>query len=262
MRHWALGFATMALSGWAFAKPKPHPPKRPSAPLSMLPSLARVRVEIGKDQAVVVHDVLFPKGEWVRGDIRVHAAFGAPEAPKAVDAVVIPLQEGELSPRLNEVGEIAHVEPAPHAPPHTHTLLGKPNMAGVTITMSGDVLRKHFQKTDRLALRIRSLARLPIEEEDGAHAWIVRLGAPQGIPLTLHRIEVVASAPRKSLLRADGNLCGIDADPFPLRVENESPGDGVSGPKIHPAFATRHASDDLCLRVWFDKKLGYAAKPP
>jgi hypothetical protein len=97
-------------------------------------------------------------------------------------------------------------------------------------------------------LRVRSLA-LAGEDASGALSVVVRLGASRGTPLTLGRI--VASASSSSLTRAEASLCGPDADSHPLAIET-TPRMAPSARQgwIAPVLSVRHATDDLCLRLW------------
>ena len=61
---------------------------RPRAPLPMLPSVARVRVEVARERVVVEEEVALPRGAWSSGGLDLHAAFGAPGTPTAVDAQI------------------------------------------------------------------------------------------------------------------------------------------------------------------------------
>jgi hypothetical protein len=66
--------------------------------------------------------------------------------------------------------------------------------------------------------------------------------------LTLGRIVASAVAPG-AVGRASAQLCGPDADAQPLAVTVV--GHPAShGSAIAPVLAVRHASDDLCLRLW------------
>ena len=99
------------------AKAAPHPPPAvPLAPLPMLPSIARVKVEVLKSQLVVVHEVNLPRGEWKSEALDFYVAFGAPGAPRAVDAQLVAVGDGALEPDDADVGAPHTLARAPHRP--------------------------------------------------------------------------------------------------------------------------------------------------
>src|SRR5581483_5735357 len=119
----AVGLAP-GLLGAAHAKPPPahagghgavpaaHAAVHPAPPLPMLPTVARVRVEAGRDRVVVVEEVNLPRGEWQSGSIDLYVAFGAPGTPGAVDAHLAAVPNGSLEARPDDPGEAVAVEPA------------------------------------------------------------------------------------------------------------------------------------------------------
>ena len=238
------------------AKPVPHPPPAsPLAPLPMLPSIARVKVEVLKSQLVVVHEVNLPRGEWKSEALDFYVAFGAPGAPRAVDAQLVAVGDGALEPDDADVGEPLTLDRAPHRPASAYALIGRDAMAGVVIHVKRESLARAFAPGNMAALRIRTALDLPDEDSAGAHGVVVRLGASRGTPLTLGRLTLVARGSASPFTRAEAHLCGADADPTPLAIAvtpKPSPPSTTSppNPPIAPVLSVRHASDDLCVRYW------------
>lgn len=255
--------ALLALIGHPHPKASPAKPLHPLSPLAppptwvhraalpMLPSVARVRLEVARDRVVVSEDVALPRGGWTGGGLDFHAAFGAPGTPIAVDAKIGPGSAGGDG-RTDEPGDPVLVEPVASAP-GVRPLLGSSHMAGIWIRVRDAQLRRAFAAGDLAILRIRSLLVLPAPDATGRRDVVVRLGAPDGTPLTLGHIQVVSLDSKPWITRAEASLCGPDADPWPLAVtvtpRPVRPGLPAQAP-IAPAMAVRHASDDLCIRWW------------
>ncbi len=262
-----LAAAALASSAPVLAAPhgKPTPGAKPSSsapphvfvhaapPLPMLPSVARVRIEAARDRVVVTEEVTLPRGDWQGGGIDLYAAFGAPGTPIAVDARLVPVPAGQIESRLEDTGDAVPVEPAVRHTPASRLLLGRPSMAGVVIHVHGSALRTAYASGDTAALRIRSLLSPPAADAGGARDVVVRLGIDGGAPLTLGKVQVVSLEQGSWITRAEAKLCGPEADPFPLSVSvlprpEATANAGWSPPTIAPQLATRHGSDDLCVR--------------
>lgn len=221
----------------------------------MLPSIARVRIEVLKAQLVVIEEVNLPRGDWKGESLDFYAAFGAPGAPRAVDARLVSVGDGALEPEDDDAGEPLAVDRAPRRPVSAHALIGKDTMAGIVVHVKRESLTKALAPGNMAALRLRTVLDMPEEDSTGARGVVVRLGASRGTPLTLGRISLLtragtgASAPA----RAEAHLCGPEADPTPLAVglvPNPSPRVLPPVPPVAPVLAVRHASDDLCVRFW------------
>jgi len=244
------------------AKPLPPPSHpvlhafvRPAPPLPMLPSVSRVRVEAARDRAVVVEEIALPKDEWSSGGIDFYAAFGSPGTPLAVDARLVPVPEGQLESRLEDAGEPVTLEPAVRHLPSSQLLLGRPTMAGFVVRVKDAALRAAYAQGNVAALRIRSLLSAPAADANGVRDVVVRLGIDGGLPLTLGKVQVVSAEAQPWIKRAEATLCGPEADPFPLTVSLLPKPDGPAAwapPTLAPSLATRHASDDLCVRWYAD----------
>ena len=257
MRLVAPALVLPVLAGPHTRPPPPHPPPhvfvRQAPPLPMLPSIARVRIEAARDRVVVVEEVTLPRGDWQAGGMDLYAAFGAPGTPVAVDARLVPVPDGQTESRLEDAGEQVAVEPAIRHTPSSRLLLGRPSMAGVVLHVRGAALSGAFAAGDTAALRIRSLLAPPAADAGGARDVVVRLGIDGALPLTLSKVQVVSAEPAPWITRAEAKLCGPEADPFPLSVTLlPRPPDAPawSPPTLAPSLATRHASDDLCVRWW------------
>ena len=246
---------------------KPPAPATPLAPLAMLPSIPRVKVEVRKTQLVVVEEVNLPRGEWRNESLDFYVAFGAPGAPRAIDARLVAVADGALEPEDEEAGEALVVERTPHRPSSAHPLLGKDSMAGVVVHVKREALAKALAPGNMAALRVRTALDLPEEDNLGARGVVVRLGASRGTPLTLGRLTVAAKAGAPAPVRAEAHLCGGEADATPLAIAivprpvspplplanalpPSSSAPSSSAPAIAPVLAVRHASDDLCIRFW------------
>lgn len=245
-------FCALLAVGVAFGappKPAPRPPARPAAPLAplpMLPSIPRVKLEVLKAQLVVTEEVNLPRGEWKNDALDFYVAFGAPGAPRAVDAHLLAVADGALEPE-DEAGEALVVDRAPHRPSSAHALIGRDSMAGVVVHVKRESLERAFTPGNMAALRIRTVLDLPEEDSLGARGVVVRLGASRGTPLTLGRLSLVSKTLVPS--RVEARLCGPDADGTPLAI-TPRPTTPPATPPIAPVLAVRHASDDLCIRFW------------
>ncbi len=216
------------------------------APLPMLPSVPRVAVTLAKDQVVVVEEVNLPRGEWRGEPLDLYVAFGAPGAPRAIDAHLVAIADGALEPDENDAGELVATDRAPRRPPNAHALLGRETMAGIVVHLPAAALTKALSPGKMAALRIRTVLDLPEEDPTGARSVLVRLGASNGAPLTLGRVAVAGRG--RSVARAEARLCGPDADAHLLALTPRAA--SPPEPPIAPVLAVRHASDDLCVRLW------------
>jgi hypothetical protein len=255
-----------ALGGTALGAPPkaaPHPsakpaaPAMPLAPLPMLPSIPRVKIDVLKTQLVVVEEVNLPRGEWKNEALDFYVAFGAPGAPRAIDARLVAVADGALEPDDDDAGEALVVDRVPHRPSSAHPLLGRDSMAGVVVHLKRESIAKALTPGNMAAVRVRTAVDLPEEDSGGARGVVVRLGASRGTPLTLGRLTLAAKAGAPGPARAEAHLCGSEADPTPLAIailpRPSSPQlvpTPPSPPPIAPVLAVRHASDDLCIRFW------------
>jgi hypothetical protein len=235
--------------------PPPHVWVRPTPPLPMLPSFARVRIEAARDHVVVVEDVNLPRGEWESGSLDLYVAFGAPGTPLAVDARLLPGAGAAAESHPDESGESLGVETAVRRTPGSQMLLGKAQMAGVVVHVKEAQLRREYALADAVVLRVRSLLPAPGVDADGARDVVVRLGASGNVPLTIDKIQVVSRETHPAIARAEASLCGPDASSWPLSVSLVTTAKGAdaasrSSASIAPDMAVRHASDDLCIRWW------------
>lgn len=222
----------------------------PLVPLATLPSVARVKVTSHGKAISVVEEVNLPRGDWKGEALRFHVAFGAP-GPRAIDAHLVGVGDGELEPDEDDAGELLTIERVPRRPLDAHPLLGRETMAGIVVNVPADALTTAFARGNMAALRIRSLVDATEPDASGATSVVVRLGASRGTPLTLGRIIATAAPPSSPLARVEAKLCGPDADPHPLAVGMIPRPPRVERPSvIAPVLAVRRATDDLCVRIW------------
>ncbi len=235
------------------APPKP-PPLPPLSPLALLPSIARVKVTSHGKAISVVEDVNLPRGDWNGEPLRFHVGFGAP-GPRAIDAHLVEVGDGELEADDDAVGEALTTERVPRRPPSAHPLLGRETMAGIVVTIPPSAFAKALTRGNMAALRIRSLVDVPEVDASGASSVVVRLGMSRGTPLTLGRIVATSVAPAPAIANVEAKLCGPEAEARPLAVgllphpaERRSSKD--TDAPIAPVLSVRHATDDLCVRLW------------
>jgi hypothetical protein len=233
-------------------------PLRQSAapPLPLLPTLPQVRIDAAHDHAVVRLDVNLPRGEWQAGDLDLFAAFGAPGAPRALDARLFSIQPPLLEPARDDVGEVVSVEAVNRRPARAFALLGRSQMTGVVLHVREAAFRRATAGGRTARLRIRFLHALPPETAAGREV-VVRLGSEGGAPLSLDEIVVGSTEVGRSIRRAEARLCGPEADPYPLAASLDAPPGPPVEPTtlrtpgvIAPSLAVRHLGDDLCIRFW------------
>jgi hypothetical protein len=236
------------------ARPPPAPVYvRPAPPVPVLPRVARVRVEAAPDRVVVVEDVVLAKADWEAGGLDLYVAFGSPGTPIAIDARLIVPSPAGSDAHPEEAGDPVVLEHAPRRTAGSQPLLGKPQMAGVVAHVKEAQLRRAYAAGELALLRLRSLLMAPAADAKGARDVVVRLGAVNGLPLTLGRIQVASLEAQPWITRAEASLCGPDASPWPLTVTlagRPPRAAKLTKPTIPPESAVRHASDDLCVRWW------------
>jgi hypothetical protein len=215
--------------------------------------VARVRIEAAPDRVVVVQDVSLAKADWESGGLDLYVAFGSPGAPIAIDARLIAPSPGGLDSRPEEAGDPVVLERAVRRTAGSQPLLGRPQMAGVVAHVKDAQLRRAYTTGEVAILRLRSLLTAPVADATGARDVVVRLGAVNGTPLTLGRIQVGSLEAQPWITRAEASLCGPEASPWPLTVTVVGKAPDASKPTkptIPPESAVRHVSDDLCIRWW------------
>jgi hypothetical protein len=225
----------------------PPPPR-----LFALATLPRIRLDVARDHVVVIEEANLLRGDWPGGDFQLYVAFGAPGAPRALDARLYAGGEGGKDPASDAPSEPIVVESAVKRPNAAYAFLGSPSMAGVSLRIHEAEFRRAVGANGVARIRVRALYDLPEEDARSGREMIVRLGVRAGEPLALGRIEVASLEAERWLARAEAHLCGPEADPYPLAVALlpraphalEWPG------PASPALTVRHATDDLCVRFW------------
>jgi hypothetical protein len=228
------------------------PRARPAPPLFALPTLPRIRLEAARDHVLVVEDANLARGEWQGSDFDLFVAFGAPGAPRAIDARLFAAGEAGKDPLPDAPFEPITLERAARRPVASYLLLGPAAMAGVVLKVKEASFRRAVAPFGVARLRVRSLYDLPAEDARTGREVVVRLGVRDGAPLALGRLEVVSLEPDAWLLGAEARLCGPEADPYPLAVSVLPRGSRpVDRPApVAPVLSVRHTTDDLCVRFW------------
>jgi hypothetical protein len=229
----------------------PHPLGKP-APLPAPPTVPRIHLEAAKDHVLVVEDVLLGKGAWTSGDIDAFVAFGGPGLPRAIDArlsAAIDDQDPETAPF-----EPIAIDRAFRRPAGARLLLGSSLMAGAVLHLREAAFRRATGASGVARIRMRTLMDLPRLDATGGHEVLIRLGAFEGEPYGLGSIDVTSLEAHAWIQRAEAHLCGTDADPYPLAIKVR-PAAPVTEPAplpwpVAPVLSVRHASDDLCVRLW------------
>ena len=244
--------AAVAFLPTAAVRAAPSPPRSPVPapalpPLPLLPSIARVVVTSHGSAIAVTHDINLPRGDWRGEALHFHVAFGAP-GPRAIDARLLAVADGALEADPDDAGEPLATDRAARRPANAYGLLGRDTMAGIVVHLKPDEMKRALARGNMAMLRLRAVADATEPDRTGATSVVVRLGASRGTPLTLGRI-VASAVPPGSVGRVEAQLCGGDADSQPLAVGivGRPPAHGSA---IAPILAVRHASDDLCLRLW------------
>ncbi len=228
-------------------------PKLPS-----LPMVARVRLDVTPDHVVVLQEMNLPKGDWAGGDLDLFVAFGAPGSPSALDASLVALGDGEIESNPKDAGEPILFDRAPRRPTHASLLLGSPQMAGVVLHIKEPAFRRAVSPGKMAAIRIRTLMPLPVKDALDGREIMLRLGIVDGAPLGLGRLQLVSDG--LALRRVEAHFCGDDADDYPLSIAAlpklapllaaDLPADADVRSPAAPVLAVRHATDDLCIRMW------------
>jgi hypothetical protein len=234
---------------FALSSGSPASGAAPLEPLPSLPSVSRVRIEATEGRVLVLEDVSLPRGDWRGGDLELYVAFGAPGAPRAFDARLYAAADGALEPDEADAGEPVPTDRAPRRPATAHPLLGRPQMAGAVLHVREPAFKKAVTPGGMAILRVRTILDAPPDDPERGREVVVRLGASNGQPLTLGRIQVVTTGPKLRIRRAEAHLCGPDADTYPLALSPKPPASAVPQERapIAPVLAVRHASDDLCV---------------
>ncbi len=220
---------------------------QPPPALFALPVIARVQVDVSKDRVVVVHEVVMARGEWSGGDVDLWVSFG-PTMPRAFDAHLLAVRPGATTPDAADMGEPIASDHAAHRPARAHALLGRGAMAGTVLHVREPAFRRAVAASGVLAVRIREVLAPPAADAQNAREIVVRLGMESGPALTLRHIVLSSSEPEGFVTSASAQLCGPNADTYILGFQSAPHGARLTPFSIDPSSATRHATDDLCVR--------------
>jgi hypothetical protein len=210
----------------------------------MLPSVSRVHVDVMPTHLIVTRDVTLPRGDWTTGDLAMHVGWDA-TLPIAFDARLLAAADGELGAQPAARGEALTVELAQRP---ALSLFGGKELVGANVLVPQALFSRMLAPGNMAVLRVREVLRVPPKDDVGDRQLLIRLGAANGVPLTLARIEVRRGEGVADLSSVRAELCGREAVATPLFVFVEGGSDRPDPQAIAPVLATRHASDDLCLR--------------
>ena len=217
----------------------------PATQLKATPRLSRVRFEIAPGAAIVVHDLVFPKGALSvagpasAGPASIFLAFTAQARPMAVEVTEHTI---DASGALVESGaKTLDVLDVYLKPPSAAVVLGPPKGAGHVVKVP---------RTDAaFALRVRSAIATTAGATPQSLTLMARLGVRDGAPIDLDRIEVVGTN-GLVVAGARATLCGPGADPTPLMIEFPGfPPSPTNAGAVPAASVTRKSTDDLCVDV-------------
>jgi hypothetical protein len=251
--------AALAVLGFCVAAGADASAKGPDPALFCAPSIPRVRIEVGRNHLLVVEEVNLPRGDYRGGDIEVYVAFGGPGVPRAIDAHLVPVERAALAPSPTESGTALVTSRVTRKPTSVPALLGRKSMAGIVVRVPERALRRAFAPGGMAAIRVRSVHPLPSADARGVREALVRLGIDGGPPMALARIELAAAEKGLSFASASAELCGPEADRFPLAMHvtplaaGALPRDPSVPRPLAPVLAVRHGSDDLCVRFRMDE---------
>ena len=228
-----------------------------AAPSIKVLGVGRVRLELTKKQALIVADVNVARGGGVGGggehaadETDLFFAFGAPGAPRAVEAWLVPVAAGALEPSAGERGASLAWSYARKRPAVAVPVLGRPSMAGVVVHVPEAPLARALAPRGMATLRVRSVGALPAPEASGAREWVIRLGDGASGPLILGRVEI-ATSEAGLVERAEARFCraGVLGERVAVRVVTPE-GVRAREPGLPaPVLSSRKAGEDLCIRV-------------
>ena len=218
----------------------------PATFLKVAPRLVRVRFEVAKGGAIVLHDLVFPKGAVAvagpknAGDASIFLAFTAQARPMAIEAI-------ELA--VDDAGKIIEATSAPKLP--IVDVFVKPTNAVLVLGPAKGA--GHVVKVPRgdaaFALRVRTAIALEGDGSAKEVSLMARLGVRDVAAIPLERIEVVGTL-GLTVRGARATLCGPSSDPTPLLVEFPGfPASPQDAGALSPSLVKRSASDDLCVDV-------------
>jgi hypothetical protein len=213
---------------------KPGGPTYPPAgPLPFLPSIGRVRVEVNGDQLLVTTDVRLPLGDYRRGTLRLFSAFSSTVYPRAVDVHITSALDGELDVLFplapGRTLESVPVEVVPKAAPSANVLLGSGMMRGF-VAINEAMFRRFTEAGQMAVLQIRQVLPLPEVDAEGNRGLVLPLGASNGQPLSLSRVEVVG----ERLAFARASLCSPRTDSATSSAANSAASPSVALPTGNP----------------------------
>lgn len=228
-----------------------------SAAVEVPALITKVEVVLRPEGALVVQDVTLARPPSSRGALSLYVAYGAPGAPRAIDARIAPLPDGVLELDSEAKGTALAVTPRTSKAPGDVLLLGRGSMAGFAVDLPDRALRDATSESSFAVLRLRTLLAIPFRDGESAGISaraageaLVRLETPSPVPMALGRVIVRAEG-GLALREVQASLCGPDATPFPLAISARGLDGSTPRPpatRVAPLLAVRHASDALCVR--------------
>jgi hypothetical protein len=213
----------------------------PAAPLPFLPSIAEAKIEVHADTVIVSED-------YKHGTLRLFFAFGGPGTPRAVDAHMMPVEEGELEASAAAVGEKLATELVPKAPVSANTILGPSAASGVVVTLPEAAFSKATAPGKMASLRMRWLYDAPSADSEGLRTLLLRVGSSEREPLSLGRIRALPANAKIKIESASAHLCGVNTkEKLELSVWGATERYPSEKNTIAPIVAVRHKDDSLCV---------------
>jgi hypothetical protein len=232
-------------------KPSPSPRTpyiAPAALLPFLPSIAEAKIEVHADTVVVSEDIALPKGDYKHGTLRLFFAFGGPGTPRAVDAHMMPVEEGELEASATASEDKLATEVVPKAPVSANTILGPSVASGVVVTIPEAAFVKATTPGKMAFLRMRWLYDAPSADSEGTRTLLLRVGSSEREPLSLGRIRALPANAKLKIESASAHLCGVNTkEKLELSVWGTTERYSSEKTTIAPIVAVRHKDDSLCV---------------
>ncbi|MFO0671872.1 MAG: hypothetical protein U0235_19990 [Polyangiaceae bacterium] len=225
-----------------------------AAPSIKVLGVGRVRLELTKKQALIVADVNVARGGSVGGggedaadETDLFFAFGAPGAPRAVEAWLVPVAAGALEPGAGERGASLAWSYAREAPAWRF-----PSSVARRWPVSSCTCPGHRSRALSRRAAWRPFASAPwarSHPRQAAREWVIRLGDGAG-----GRSSSVASrsrrprrgswsAPRRGSVARACSASASRSASSRRRVRAREPGLPA------PVLSSRKAGEDLCIRV-------------
>jgi len=173
-----------------------------------LPIFTLVRIDVGRDTVIATEDVSLGHDPSNPRDSDLFFAFGAPGAPRALDAtlrfegpngIVEEPLTWALATRSNRLAIVAS---------------GPKEEAGVHVHLPDAAMRRATRIRRRFVVRFRAIHPLPAKDDAGLREMRVRVTPSAGDPPALFRIEVLAQPGAPSVDRSLAFFCSKPKEPI------------------------------------------------